>query len=1218
MHTFFIALYYLIARNRILSVVLLLGLLCGSGWAISNINFEEDINQIIPKNEQSHITAKVLQQLNFSDKVVVIIENSDTSRKEWLTETADLFLEKMQPLDTFMQSIQGKVNEDAITATFDFVQAHLPLFLAAKDYPQIQQRIQQDSIIAQMEANYNALLSPTSLVTKEFILKDPLGLTFIGLQKLNVLNMGSDFRLEDGYIVSKDGATILLFIDPTFKGSDTKHNEVFVAALQQIQVDINTEFLNKTSISLYGAPVVAVSNAQQIKKDIQNTVFISLGLLLVLLFFYFKSWLSPLLVFLPTALAATVALGSLYFLKDRISAISLSIGAILIGITVDYALHILTHAKHHDKVEDLYKEICKPLLLSSATTAVSFLCLIFVKSEALKDLGIFAAITVMLSALFALIILPQLYRPSQLKKAPRTTFLDKMAAYPYERNRILIWTCSAFIIIGLLCFNKINFNKNISDLNYVSPELKVSAAKLEKLTDIGAKSIYTIVYGSHKDTALASNLRLYHFLEKQKEQGQIISFNSIGNVVLSEAKQQEKIALWQEFWNRNDRSKVLLEMEQAGRKYSFNTMAFDAFRATLFQEQNTLSLSDFAAIEALQLNEFITANDSFVTINNIVKVAPEQRAAYMQSVAAYPNVVAVDRQQMNEDFLGLLKDDFLTLLQYSLLAIALMIFGFFRNLELSVLTMVPIILTGIVTAGILYLFGIELNIFSTIVCTLVFGVGNDFSIFLTQAMQQEHTTGKNELPTYRTSILLAVLTTVLSIGSLIFAKHPALHSIASVAIIGMTVVIIITTALYPFWFRILIINRQQKGLSPITIRMLLSSVFSLTYYGIIGFVYSFLGANYVKKQKGKALERTKKRIASSLKSVLYSNRYIRKNYIANPQEDFAKPAVIIANHTSSIDTISLALATHKIVYLVNDWVYASPIFGKLVKALGFYQVSKGLDNGMDALREKVAEGYSLMIFPEGKRSYDNNVKRFHKGAFHIAEALDLDILPIYIHGNAEVMPKDDFIIYDGSVTVKVGDRISKDDLHYGNTVKERTQSINTFFRQAYDQLRTEMEDENYFKKKLLLSYLYKESDVVSAVKKDFEANATCYFQLNKLIAVDAQIVHLADDYGQLDVLLTLYQAGRKIKCYMQDVYKRSVAENNYIVKRRKIRYLSTLDDEQQVADVLLISDTSASWEQVAVLPAIIIFINTVDTIHIPPGYVFNTGAAGIVVAERKT
>jgi predicted RND superfamily exporter protein len=67
-----------------------------------------------------------------------------------------------------------------------------------------------------------------------------------------------------------------------------------------------------------------------------------------------------------------LALLILYFIKDKISAISLSVGAILIGITIDYALHILTHYKHNNNIEELYKEITQPIILSSATTAVSF------------------------------------------------------------------------------------------------------------------------------------------------------------------------------------------------------------------------------------------------------------------------------------------------------------------------------------------------------------------------------------------------------------------------------------------------------------------------------------------------------------------------------------------------------------------------------------------------------------------------------------------------------------------------------------------------------------------------------------------------------------------------------------------------------------------------------------------------------------------------------
>ncbi len=1213
MHRFFIFLYYLISKNKILSVVVGAGIAALCVFFASKINFEEDINQIIPKNEKSDLTAKVLKQLNFSDKIIVIIENTSKENQFQLSETADSFLTKIEPLQKYIGSVQGKVNDNEISETFDFVNQNLPLFLNENDYKEIERKLQKDSIAKQVENNYIALVSPTSLVTKDFIKKDPLGITFLGIKKLNALNISKDFKLEDNYIVTKDGKNLLLFIDPKNKSNDTKNNEAFITQLNEIKDNLNKQFKGRTEISYFGSPVIAVANAQQIKKDIQNTVIISMTVLLLLLIYYFRNVFTPIIVFLPTVFSVLLALLILYFIKDKISAISLSVGAILIGITIDYALHILTHYKHNNNIEELYKEITQPIILSSATTAVSFLCLVFVRSEALKDLGLSAAITVILSSITALIIVPQLYRPKTKEKAVNSNFIDKIGSYPYEKNKPLIIGCTAIILICLFGFRHVGFNEDIGDLNYIPKDLKISEAKLQKLSDITSKSIYTISYGNSESEALTRNSQLSQFLEKEKKEGKILSYNSLGNVVLSKEDQQKKIADWKRFWNTNKKNQTVSELIKNGNQFGFNSSAFDQFNENLNKNYIPLTLKDYEKVKALQISEFLSNENGFYTVSNVVKVDDKKRDAFIKDVEKKHDALAIDRQQMNENFLGLLKRDFNTLINYSLLAIILTIIVFFRNFELTVLTMFPIVLTGIVTAGILYFLGLELNIFSTVVCTLVFGVGDDFSIFLTQAMQKEHTTGKNELPTYRTSIILAVFTTVLSIGSLIFAKHPALHSLALVALIGMFSVIIITSTLYPFWFRLLITNRAKKGLSPITFRLFVNSVLSFLYYGLGGLIFSAVGSIFAKKSKGKTLEIIKLIMAKFLVSVLYTNPFVKKRLIRNTNEDFSKPAVIIANHTSFLDTLALAMANHKIIYLVNDWVYNSPIFGKMVRALGFYPVSQGIENGMDQLKEKVAQGYSLVVFPEAERSYTNDVKRFHKGAFYIAEEFGLDVVPVYIHGNSEVLPKGDFIIYDGAITVKIGERIPKDSLNFGKTYSERTKKINAYFRDEFSKLRNELEDENYFKKKLFLSFLYKDAEIVKEVKEDFNKNKSVYFELNKHLPKDGNILHIADDYGQKDILLTLQQASRKIFGFIVDPEKREVAKHSYIVKQRKIKYINNFSEIDKEIDMVLVSADSFDLKHLKELPPKIIFICEENFSLEHENYTLEFGSASIKI-----
>src|SRR5690606_22863496 len=158
----------------------------------------------------------------------------------------------------------------------------------------------------------------------------------------------------------------------------------------------------------------------------------------------------------------------------------------------------------------------------------------------------------------------------------------------------------------------------------------------------------------------------------------------------------------------------------------------------------------------------------------------------------------------------------------------------------------------------------------------------------------------------------------------------------------------------------------KKGLSPITLRLFLNSLISFIYYGLGGLIFSAIGSIFVKRSKGKTLDFIKLILAQFLTSVLYSNPFVKKRVITNPNEDFSKPAVIIANHTSFLDTLALGMVNHKIIYLVNDWVYHSPIFGKLVRALGFYPVSQGIENGIEQLKEKIEQGYSLVVFPESE------------------------------------------------------------------------------------------------------------------------------------------------------------------------------------------------------------------------------------------------------------
>lgn len=1155
MEEMFYHIYVWVQRHKLLAAIVALLFLTGCGLLASKLRFEEDITQIIPKNERTDEFSRALKQLNFADKITVLIEKNEETEASALTAVAAAFINSIETDSLPIREVTGRIEQEEMEDTYDFVYQNLSLFLDTADYHTIAERLQPDSISDRVSQNYRTLVSPTGLVLRNFIQKDPLGLALLGLQKVQQHTVGEHFMLYDGFIATTDTSQLLLFLDPTFQGADTEHNTALVEHLERLRDTLQQQFEQKATISYYGTAFIAVANAKQIKTDISTTVLISMSVLMLLLILFYRKIYIPLLVFIPTVFAALFGMACLYLYKPVISAISLSVAAVLIGITIDYALHILTHYKKSGNIRALYRELTRPLLMSGATNAVVFLCLLFVQAEALVDLGIFASICIFSSAVFTLLIVPHLYRPKQ--ELRHHSVLDKLAAFPFERSKVLIAVCLVLIVLSCFTSGRVGYNNNLADLNFVPKALRQVEHKLDKLTHTSAKSIYLVSTGETFEDAAQRTDRLMSYLRVAKAKKEIVDYNGLHIVPLSATLQQEKIDAWNQFWERHHTHDLISRLLKEGERYGFEAETHADFYALLKEQPKPLEWRDFQSQRALGLSDFVAERNGFFTISTLVKLDDADRELFIRTMEENADVLVIDRQHLNETFLGQLRDDFNRLVSYSFFAVLLILWVFFRRIELVLLSAIPIGLTGLVTAGLMGLFGLEFNIFSAIVCTLVFGHGVDFSIFMTAALQKQYSTGKDTLQTYRTSILLAVLTTVLAIGALVFAKHPALLSIASVSLIGVFAAVIITFVFYPILFHFFISNRAKQGKSPFTITILLLSLLFFAYYGIGCLVISFLGRVIMailplSREKKDAYFR--KVMSVFMKSVLYLHPQTKHKTINLHGETFDKPAVIIANHSSFLDTLSLGILVPKGIFLVNDWVWNSPVFGRAVKALGFYPVSQGLENGVDILRDKVAQGYSLIVFPEGTRSRENVVKRFHKGAFYLAEQLQLDILPIYLLGNGDVLPKGDVLIFGGAMTRVIGKRIRLDDSSFGEGYVERTKRMMRYFRQQYSAWRRKEEGVFYFRKKIQLAYYYKDEGILRSVKHSILPFAAHYHELHRYLGDATQVAHLSDTHGEFDYLLSLQSGNRKVLGIIADDEKRAVAESIYWIKQRQVHF----------------------------------------------------------------
>ncbi len=1182
MGDFFFKTYGYINKHRFFWLIYLLLVVAGLAYCASKVHFKDDITALIPSNPETRRIQKVLRSISFTDKIIVNIEKGEATTVEELTQYASNLVDSLQKdYGAYIKSVQGKVADAQVLGTLDLVYDNLPLFLEESDYWTIDRKLSGDSIRSQMEQNYRTLVSPSGIIAKKSIIKDPLGFSFIALKKLQKLGVAEDFKLKNGFLLNKEETNILLFLTPVNPSSATVENQPLAEGLKVLKEKLKSTYGNAIDVSFFGAALVAVANAQQVKNDILFTVSIAMVILLILLILFYKRISLPLILFTPTVFGALLAMSILALTRDYISAISLGIGAILLGVTLDYALHILTHIRKGENLQLMYREVAPSILMSSLTTASAFLCLLFLESQALQDLGLFASISVVGAAVFSLLFIPQVYA-FEGDQNGKSTFLEKVAAFEFHKSKWAIGLIAIACIISLFYYNKVTFNQDISKLNYESPQLNEARKKLENLTDLESKSVYLSTYGEDQEQVLQQNDVIYKKLQQLKNEGQLLNFTSVSSLVKSKKTQEAKINQWRHFWTKSRLDSLQTDLNLNSENLGFKPNTFQNFYDWLNSEFEPMSISDFKAFPVLTTEDYIVSESTGTTVTSLIKLNENQYDNLKSQFEDTPNTLLINRKEVNESFLGTLKNDFNRLLLLSLITVVLILALFYQSLSLTLVTAVPIFLTWFLTVGLMGVLGIEFNIFNIIICSFIFGLGVDYSIFVTNGLLLEHQTGIKSLPTHKTSIILSVITTIASVGVMIFAKHPALYAISRVSLIGIFSAAFVAFTIQPLLFRLFIGNRNKR---PISLRYFIHSVLSFLYFGLGGIlfsIYAWIVTLFNSDQAKRQNIGFHRAVSKLMKSVLYTNPFVKKQVLNPSKETFEKPAMLIANHTSFLDILCIGMLHPKLIFLVNDWVYNSPIFGKAAKLAGAYPVSGGVENGEAYLQQKLEQGFSIIAFPEGTRSTSNKIKRFHKGAFYLAEKFQLDLIPILIHGNSEVLPKGSFVIRDGSITVKILPRISPQDYSFGSTYTQRAKLVGAYFRNQFLQLRQGIEVAGYWDKAILENFRYRGNHTYKRVRTDLQQNGTLYHEILQVLPKKETLIHLTEDDGQLDLLLSLDSIDRKIHTYLKNPEARMGLSQNFLTHHySKITVHKTLQDAlSQSANTLIVTMEEVPMDQV--------------------------------------
>ena len=469
----------------------------------ATLHYSEDILDFLPVTQEDREALEAYQSQEMASRIVLIIEGEDEDQRA----------EALKACEAAIPDLETDIDP---SEQLEALYAMMPYYIPDSTYAQFDSLFTPASIRAALQRDKAILATPGTSFLAPVIRQDPLGL--VNLSASN-------------FAMTAENRTYAFFESP-YGSTETILNAPLVDSLTNSVERIASNYPN-LNIRWIGAPVVSVANARRIKLDSVLCISLSLVLIIALLLYAFPRRRDIFLIILSISFGWLVGMAVLRLFTSSVSIVVLGIGSVLIGIAVNYPLHLLVHQRYTTSVRQTLDEVLSPLVVGNITTVGAFLTLVPLQAVALRHLGIFAASMLIGTILFCVFVLPHM-----------------MSAEP-------------------------------TPLREIKVKREKSKVEREKLLGFGQWSIVgiTVIFGayllispffSHHSPLFDSDLHQINYITEQQD-ADMESFEL----------QSGDADLWTDYWQNHDAEEVIAQVQTVAQEEGFKPEAFEPFYATL-------------------------------------------------------------------------------------------------------------------------------------------------------------------------------------------------------------------------------------------------------------------------------------------------------------------------------------------------------------------------------------------------------------------------------------------------------------------------------------------------------------------------------------------------------------------------------------------------------------------------------------------------------------
>lgn len=790
---------------------------------------------------------EVNEDFGSPDRHLVLVETRDTlpTNPELIKDFAERFGEALQRSGQ-VRSVNFALTDGQKSFIEEFFVRNALLYLSESDLDSVLKKFEDDEIeraILNCRNILNAPVPPDPLI-KKLLRDDPLLISEIFLPYIErILGPQNASLLRDAerYYLSKDKRTLLMFVKPIGVPNDTRFCSDFVDLNEALcdsvlrAMGTDTEDLK---ITFGGNYVSSLANARAVKQGFINSSFIVV-LLIMLTFYLFYGHFRALFFILAPVLAGVTwvfCVGDLLF--EKVNIITASAGAMLLGLGVDYAIHLYNRFveqeefhRHQTVFQNMlttFRETGTSVLYGCISTACVFMVLMVTEFRGLYELGFLGGIGIMILFLAVFLIMPGEIR-IRGRRATKGRHLQKLLSKILNATSRLVLRHPKYITAGSILVSAfmiaillgaipskdhglgVSFDENIENIRSKNDIDLWMIRRLQEKFGSHFKPI-SVVCSAPTEEELTERLRRLNVkMDELVAGGMVKEYNSLLRYVPSINQQKSNLEKIRNLDVEGILFKIRLEMSKAGLR--MNYFRLDRLRSMLtvhepitmrnFQSEGFAEIMKHFYVEKNGVRKVVTQVELSGPSHEIDIVNDFVREVYSDPRLKDENIIITGIRVVTAEFLTLVKKDFAISVIASALAIFLLVVVKYRNMRAVLVCIVPLMFAILCITGFMRLLGIQINFVNMITLPLLIGTGVDYGIYIiSRYLEDRRHDVLAAISETGQSLFLSALTTVIGFGSLIFVDNRGLSSLGYMCAIGIIVCALSSVIVLPAMLRL--------------------------------------------------------------------------------------------------------------------------------------------------------------------------------------------------------------------------------------------------------------------------------------------------------------------------------------------------------------------------------------------------------------------------------